>query len=207
MVRSRRLAFLPVLWLLLAGAAAAQPVGEVVTLIGQAERVRGGAAEPVVRGMAVEPGDVLNTGPAGRLRIRFVDGSTGVLGVESTLTVARFAQPGGAGTRDAALELGRGILRSIAETVRPGQRFDVRTPTAVASVRSTEWIVVITPEGTGVLALDGRVAVRGTAAGAARPVVLEPGEGTDVAPGRPPTPPARWSPARVGGVTDATALP
>ena len=209
MTRAHRcLAALPVLWLLLAGAAAAQPAGAVDTVIGQADRVRGGTAQPVRPGMALETGDVLTTGPAGRLRIRFADGSTAVLGAASTLTIARFANAdggaAGGGARDAMLDLVTGIVRSIAETVRPGSRFEVRTPTAVASVRSTEWIVESTPEGTGVLALAGRVAVNGAAGGA---VVLDPGEGTDVAPGRPPGPAVPWPPARVGRVTDATTLP
>ena len=63
----------------------------------------------------------------------------------------------------------------------------------MASVRSTEWLVESTAKGTGVLSLAGEVTVRGLAGGV---VVLRPGEGTDVAPGAPPRPPAIWGEAR-----------
>ncbi len=70
---------------------------------------------------------------------------------------------------------------------------EVDTRTAVASVRSTEWLVESTARGTGFLSVEGVVEVRGLAGGA---VSLRPGQGTDVPPGGPPRPAATWGEAR-----------
>ena len=48
---------------------------------------------------------------------------------------------------------------------RGGRAIEVDTRTAVASVRSTEWLVESTDKGTGVLAIVGEVTVRGLAGG------------------------------------------
>jgi hypothetical protein len=81
----------------------------------------------------------------------------------------------------------------------------VTTRTAVASVRSTQWIVDAGADSTGVFAIEGRVTVvdRQMRGG----VILDPGYGTDVRAGEPPSQPKRWGQKRVDDVTARTSLP
>ena len=187
--------------------AGAEPVGEVQTVVGTAELVRAGTTTSVRDGMGVEPGDELRTGEAGRLRVRFIDGSFATLGSLAAMTVERFEQPGGTGTRDAALAIAGGFVRAVAEKLVGASRFEVRTPTAVAAARSTEWIVEVTREGTAVVAMSGRVSVRPTGPGPGEPVELDPGQGTDVAPGAAPQPAKPWGEARMARAMAATKMP
>ncbi|MBP2296578.1 FecR family protein [Azospirillum rugosum] len=188
-------------------ALAAGPVGEIQTVVGTAELVRAGTVTPMRPGLPVEAGDELRTGPAGRLRVKFRDGSAATLGSNAAMTVERFEEPGGAGTRDAALAIAGGLVRAVAEKLVGASRFEVRTPTAVAAARSTEWIVEVTRDGTAVLGVSGTVSVRSTGPGAGGPVELKAGEGTDVAPGAAPQPPKTWAAPRATRVLDATTLP
>jgi len=81
----------------------------------------------------------------------------------------------------------------------------VTTGTAIASVRSTDWVIEAKPDDTAVFVVDGRVQVvnRGQTGG----VLLYPGFGTDVRPDSPPTTPKRWGQARVDSALARTRLP
>ncbi|MCW2240073.1 FecR family protein [Azospirillum canadense] len=194
--------------LVASGAAlAAGPVGEIQTVVGTAELVRSGTVTPLKTGLPVEAGDELRTGAAGRLRVKFRDGSAATLGSNAAMTVERFEEPGGTGTRDAALAIAGGAVRAVAEKLVGASRFEVRTPTAVAAARSTEWIVEVTREGTAVLGVSGTVSVRSTGPGIGPPVELKAGEGTDVALGAAPQPPKTWAAPRAARALDATTLP
>jgi hypothetical protein len=61
---------------------------------------------------------------------------------------------------------------------RGKNRFEVKTPQAIAAVRGTKWAVDAQQTRTSVLVLQGQVAVRRPAA--AGQVVLGPGQGVDV---------------------------
>ena len=92
------------------------------------------------------------------------------------------------------LGLLQGIVRLIGGGGAPaGGTIEVDTRTAIASVRSTEWLLESTAKGTGVLSIVGEVTVLALAGGE---VVLRPGQGTDVPPGGPPKPPATWGETR-----------
>lgn len=175
------------------------PVGEVTALTGAAVVLRADGPAALFRGAPVRRADTVRTLAGTRLQISFEDGSHLVLGADSKVTVARYA-PSGDG--QGLLELLRGIVRVVLEKADPWQSFEVETRTAVASARSTQWIVDLTAEGTAVFVVDGTVAVRG----AGREIVLRPGFGTDVPPGMPPGDPKQWGQGRVDDVVARTTL-
>ena len=107
-----------------------------------------------------------------------------------------------AGMLAAGLTLVLGILR--AKLLGPPWRdsFEVRTRAAIASVRSTEWIVESRPLKTSVLVVEGEVAVTGKAS--RDRVLLGPGMGTDVPLGGVPSPAAAWGAERVADVEART---
>ena len=136
--------------------------------------------------------DILRTGADSRALIDCADGLQIAIGPGTEMALRSFVtdEPGGIRM---VLGLLQGITRLIGGLVEGGRSIEIDTRTAVASVRSTEWLVESTAKGTGVLSIVGEVIVRALAGGA---VVLRTGEGSDVAPGAPPKTPALWGAAR-----------
>ena len=77
--------------------------------------------------------------------------------------------------------------KAVLIDVRPGSgAFQILTPQAIAAVRGTAYIVDVAAETTSVFVLRGAVAV--SRADGSETVVLQPGQGADVSPGRPVAP-------------------
>jgi hypothetical protein len=174
-------------------------IGQVAAQRGSVTVLRGPGIVALAVGDPVYPGDIVRTGPEARLLIRCEDGLQIAIGGGTDVAIHSYLADRATGSLQAALGLLRGIMRLIGGRSLPRQTIEVDTRTALASVRSTEWLVDVTERGTGVLAITGEVVVQALAGGT---VVLQPGEGTDVAPGQPPRPPNPWGAARR---TDAIA--
>jgi hypothetical protein len=184
----------------------------VLQLVGQAWRDSGGVESPLALGDGLALGDRVATGAESRLQLLFADGSSLILGPDSTCGLAVYdPEPKAAAV---LLLLLLGTLRvTVGQGVR-WQSFEVQGGTAVASVRATEWAMEEAPGGTAVLGLEGAVAVRPRLSPGAPPpaggpleVVLQPGEGTDVPRNGLPTPPKRWGEARRDRLLALVALP
>ena len=171
---------------------AANGIGRVTRAQGSLAAVRGSAIVGLAAGDDVFVDDILRTGADSRALIDCADGLQIAIGPGTEMAVRSFVtdEPGGIRV---VLGLLQGITRLIGGLVEGGRSIEIDTRTAVASVRSTEWLVESTAKGTGVLSIVGEVTVRALAGGA---VVLRPGEGTDVVPGAPPKAPAIWGAAR-----------
>jgi ferric-dicitrate binding protein FerR (iron transport regulator) len=189
---------------LAAGAARAAEGCAVSRQVGTATLLRGASTLPLAPAMAVEPGDHVATGPGARIEITCSDGTTLALGERTTLSLAILAD-GGGGLRKALLRLVEGIVRIGLPEEKPWSRFDVVTPTAIASARSTVWIVEFAQGDTAVFVARGRVEVGSREHGGA--VALDPGQGTDVRDSTLPTPPKRWGQPRIDSAMARTALP
>lgn len=172
--------------------AAASSIGQVSRANGSVAALRGQAIVGLAVGDDIFVDDILRTGAGSRALIVCADGLQIAIGPGTEMAVRSFVTDESAGIR-VVLGLLQGITRLIGGLVEGGRSIEIDTKTAVASVRSTEWLVESTGKGTGVLAIAGEVAVRALAGGS---VVLHPGEGSDVAPGGPPKAPATWGEAR-----------
>jgi hypothetical protein len=172
----------------------------VSALTGAAIALRADGPSALYRGAPVRQGDTVRTLPETRLRITFEDGTRLVLGADSKVALARYAGAAG-GDGEGVLELLRGIVRVVLEKAA-WHSFEVETRTAVASARSTQWIVELSDDGTAVFVVDGSVAVRA----AGQEVLLQPGFGTDVPPDAPPGEPKQWGQGRVDDVLARTTL-
>jgi hypothetical protein len=172
--------------------AAADGIGHVSRAIGELAAVRGHSIVVLATGDAVFVDDILRTGAESRALIVCIDGLQIAIGPATELALRSFVtdQPGGV---RAVFGLLQGITRLIGGVVATGRAIKLDTRTAIASVRSTEWLVESTAKGTGVLSIQGEVTVQALAGGT---VVLRAGEGTDVAPGSRPKAPAIWGQAR-----------
>ena len=162
----KRASSLIVLSLLLAAplAAWAQDIGSIATVAGTAELGRGGTWTTAQPGMGVRLGDQLRT-TDGRMKVVFQDDS--VLNLAENTSVAvddQVFQPQ-QGTFKSLMKLLKGKVRATVGSVyqTPGSAYEVETPTAVAGVRGTTFLVSYDDENdhTEVLGIHGRVYVRG----------------------------------------------
>lgn len=143
---------------MLAVTATAAPVAEVIGLTGEARTGPVQQAKALALGDKLEPGTDIRTGEKGRVRLRFVDGSTVVISDRSVFRIERFeAAPGK--PREASLLLSLGL---IGQKVAPSAQgsWTVRTPSAVTAVRGTEFMVEVGAEqDTAVDVQEGKVEV------------------------------------------------
>lgn len=154
-----RLKILLVCFLMAALPAAAQPVCEVLAVRGEAFV----GARALAVGDKLERGAELRTGVQGRVRLRFVDGSTLVLSDATLLKIEQFEQASGQ-PRKAGLLLEMGLIGQKV-TPSPGGSWQVRTPTAVTAVRGTEFIVEVDEDqATAVNVQSGQVSVEAVVA-------------------------------------------
>lgn len=132
------------------------------------------------------------TGAQTRVRIHCSDGVVIAVGYDTEVDLTRLAGPAGE-AESVLLDLYRGIIGILAPQ-RSWSDFQVRTPVAIASVRSTEWLVQAKAEGGAAIFVR-----RGTVEVAARTgrALLAAGEGVDVAPDGSLGPVAAWGEARI----------
>jgi hypothetical protein len=122
------------------------------------------APSPVKVGELVREGDVVITGPNSFVTLAFGDGTVATL---PSLTRARIEAAHRLLLNDSverviSIERGRGTYE-VVPLQAPRDRFEVRTPMAVAAVRGTEFRVDYDPQaGRSIMeVLDGKVAERG----------------------------------------------
>jgi len=169
---------------LLAGTAEAQKAGAVDAVKAQAIIQRSTTQLAAEKGTSVSWDDLLHTDIRGRLRVELLDQSLISLGPDSQVRVIRQAPS----SEQSALELAYGKLR-MRLAKQPGQRFELRTPTAVAGVIGTDFGAdASVPGTTHFICLEGEVRISssdpipGT-------VICKGGYMTDVKAGQPPAEP------------------
>ena len=149
----------------------------VIAYVGyiEVERKTTGAREAVVRApMGLAPGDLVRTG-SGRATVQFRDGSRVALDPGAAFIVEAET------LRETSIFLSAGKLWA-AVSKSAARRFAVRTPSAVAAVRGTEFSVEVAGKArTAVEVFGGLVSVRDTLGGEA---MVSARERVDVAEGR-----------------------
>lgn len=176
-------------------AAAEQRTCEVAEVAGDATLTHEGNRSTAQVGADLAASDLLHTGPSGRIDVACSDGTRVTLGPDTEINLGSLVgeqdQNGSIG-----MSLHRGIARFLAP-VRTWGTFNVFGPVAVASVRSTEWIMETPKQGTNVFVLDGVVAVQGKRGDT---VQLSPTYGVDVAADGTMGEPKKWGAKRVADV-------
>jgi hypothetical protein len=182
-----------VLLVLFSVAAGAQEVGKVSATRGVAEIRRAGVATAAAVGAAVQMGDELRTAD-GQMRVVFQDDSVIDLDAQSAIVVdEQIFDPAG-GRFSSLMKLVQGKARAlVSEYYRsPGASYEVETPTAVAGVRGTSFIVTyhVDRDATEVVGIAGQVEVR-TLAARGDTVYVTAQEATTVLRGEAPTSPSQ----------------
>ena len=205
-----------------APAFAQDAVGRLSRAEGVVLVLRDGTTEPLSVGREVLRGDRIMTSPQSRGEITLLDSTMVIIGPSSTVEAVALVTDAAGVRQQGTLDLISGIVRSL---VTPGGAFDVQTRAAVASVRSTEFVVEVTAPQVSVFVADGVVAVvpLGTAAtpgdlddeaaGAVvgesadtAPPTLSAGQGIDVVGGEGMGGVREWGDQRIADVVGRTTL-
>jgi hypothetical protein len=173
----------------------AQEVGTVATLEGSADVGRGDTWTPATLGTAISLGNQVRTGNPGRLSIVFQDDSVLTVADNSQLVIDQQVFNPSAGVVRSLIGLLHGKLQAVVGEYyhESGSVYEVKTVTAVAGVRGTEFSVSydLITEQTEVMAMSGVVQVHSVLDPTGPGVLVRASEVTTVAPGRLPVPPRR----------------
>jgi hypothetical protein len=156
---------------------------------------RAGQSQVAALNMDILWEDVVRTSDRGRVRILLDDSSILNVGSNSTLRVTKHD----AQTRETELELTVGKMRSRLQRIETnrGQRFQIKTSTAVIGAVGTDFFVEATPQFTRVIVYEGAVIVFGLGAAVAASQTVLAGNQTTVFPEQPPSSPQPASQADI----------
>jgi hypothetical protein len=124
--------------------APAGPLGAVLAEVSGAVNVKKAGAPAAAAGAAqtaLDAGDVVTTGAGGRAVVAFLDGSKMLVRENSAFAVA------GHGAKKVSVKIDVGTLQYWITKQARRRRYEMRTPTAVASVRGTSGEVEVWPNG------------------------------------------------------------
>lgn len=149
-----------------------------------------GAWSDLESGLNIPIESIISTGPTSRVEVTCDDGTVLTIGVATEVNLEQLAGP----ETSIVLQLLRGVIGVVAPE-RSWRSFEIRTPLAIASVRSTEWLVEFDAEaGAAVFVRSGVVVVRLAEGGA---VSLAEGEGITVTPDGVAGEVKVWGPPRI----------
>jgi hypothetical protein len=128
------------------------------------QRAGEGSFSAAAEGQTLREGDVIRTGPDGRAEIEYFDGSITRLDFNTTFTIVALTDDAEAGsTVIEADQASGGTFSRVVELTGSQSRFETSTPTAVASVRGTDYFVLINDDATQIVGvIEGLVDVGGT---------------------------------------------
>jgi len=145
--------------------ALAAPVGTFTKVEGKVDilRLSEAATVPVQVGDPVSLGDAIRTKRNGRAEIQFRDDTLIQLAPETRITIDEYSYRGGDTREKGLIGLLRGKMRAIVAKLkaavvpvsRTDASFNVKTPTAIAGVKGTDFIVYYERGVTGVIFIDG----------------------------------------------------
>jgi len=197
--------------LLVAPAYAQSPAGTVASLQGRADAQRTGqpAWRVLTTGNDVFVGERLRTAEASRLKILMRDDSVITLGPKSELVVdEQVVRDEGSRSR---LDTVVGAVRAVVTDRygKAGASFEMKTPTAVAGVRGTGFVVLVDNDAkrTRVIGLYDTTWVRGAADSRGRHEVrVGPGQMTEVVAGGSPTKPRDLARSELDALIASTSI-
>lgn len=159
------------------------------------QSVKAGTVDAKV-GLKVYEGDTITTAADSRAKIVMSDRNVINLSPDSKMQIAKYENDAGSGKKNVELNLLQGKVRNNVEQTYDGDKskFLIKTPTAVAGVRGTQFLAGFNPQTmmTTVVTFKGSVSLaslnpQGQVIGA--PVVVKKGEMTNAAPNSPPEAP------------------
>jgi len=190
----------------LSPASAETVAGTVSKIFGTATAVGPSGSRSLALNDSVFVEDSLDTKTKTRLELAMSDGATLTLGAEATITIRDYTFEDNRG--NASLNLARGAFRMVSGALKGGedQGFELRTPVATIGIRGTDFWGGRLDGNYNFALLGGKGIYVENAAG--RVEISEIGYGTTVtAADQPPSPPKKWSQAKVKRALDTVNPP
>ncbi|RYE83529.1 MAG: hypothetical protein EOP19_13680 [Hyphomicrobiales bacterium] len=146
------------LLLLAPAAVSADATGTAKGVDPDASAARSGDTQLLVVGADIFIGDVVKTGPAGQVQIKFSDNTELVVGPRSALTIEDYLLRENGSAGKLAINTLAGTFRFVTGNA-PKDRYHITTPTGTIGVRGTAFDWANTPNGTAVMLYHGAVVV------------------------------------------------
>ena len=146
-------------------------------------------------GNKVYPGDTITSGADSRAKIVMSDKNVLNISPDSKITIAKYENDPSKDARNVELKVDYGKVRAGVEQKYDGEKnkFNIRTPTAVAGVRGTDFVTGYNPSNqqTRIVTFTGVVAAGQPGPGGQilNAVFVKPGMATNIMMGKPPEPP------------------
>jgi hypothetical protein len=174
---------------------AANSVGKFTIVAGSVDALREQMDAPIAAeiGMDTYMSDVVRTKHRSRTQLKFIDNSVLNMGPDYLVKIKEYVYDEENGIRKAILSSLRGTVRATVSKLGGDAEsvFEIETPTAVASVRGTDFIVKVNSSlETEVIVLEGAVRVRNIDPDVKGFVVVRGGEKTTVTKNAAPTTPS-----------------
>lgn len=142
-------------------AARAADEAECFSVSGTVEFAKKGSSAwmPLIKGVLIAPGNTVRTGANSTAVLRWFDGNVVKVGPSSLFTIDSLSRNGAAET--SKLDLVQGSVYAKSKKIKAGEsNFEIKTPTAVAGVRGTEFLAEIAEGGKSIFAVaDGQISV------------------------------------------------
>ena len=156
---------------------------------------KSGKTDPAKVGTKVYAGDTIASGAESRAKIVMSDKNVLNISPDSKVTIAKYENDPTKDSRNVELKVDYGKVRAGVEQKYDGEKnkFNIRTPTAVAGVRGTDFITGFNPatQQTRIVTFSGVVAAGQPGPGGQilNAVFVKPGMSTSIDQGKPPEPP------------------
>jgi len=185
---------------------AAEPtVGEITFASGSVDIMRGGMLTVhATAGSRVYKGDVIKTGDNSKAEITMPDESTLYLGARSKMEMKEYSINRADGNRNGLIKALSGKIRfAVAKIIRVGAgglgswkktNFSIETPTAIAGVRGTDFVIIVSEGRTRIVVFEGNVAARNISSLIRGEVMIGPNQSSNVRRDSAPSRPAALSP-------------
>ncbi len=136
--------------------------GQVKNIIGDATVILpDGKHEQVTKDTAIPAGSKIETGPDTKLLVQWMPGALSVITSSAVVSVKslKYSEASGAPQRTVALKLTQGSVFSHLAHNSGTSDFQIKTPTAVAAARGTDWEVTVNGKTTTVSVISSEVDV------------------------------------------------
>lgn len=159
----------------------------------QIKSAKSGQTVKARMGEKVFPKDTVITGKDARAKIVMVDNNEINVSPESQIEIQNYEYDPAAGKKDVLLNVIYGKVRSKVEQKYDGKttKFQIKTPSAVAGVRGTDFLTGFQGGMTNIVTFEGKVelGLPGPGGTIKNPVFVTPGTTASVSQGSGPTPP------------------
>lgn len=141
---------------------AASRIGQVVFVVGEAQLQRDAHAQPIVKGLTLQEGDSIKTGPTGHVHLRMQDQGFIAVRPGSDFQIRHYRwQPQTPAANQVLLHLEKGVARTVSGQAGEANRARYRftTPVAAIGLRGTDYVVQADTERTLVNVLQGAIVI------------------------------------------------